>query len=363
MSQEFQETKFSSPPGRRPGMLAIGTVLAVLGAGIAWQVTRAKAGVGPEERQPGSARISGGREMARVNNQVISYDAVAQECMDRYGEGVLNDLINRTIIQQACAEKGVQITQQEVLSEITQISKRFGLDTPTWYKMLEAERGLTAVQYQRSVIWPMIALRKLAGRNVQITNDMLREAYIDSYGAKSKCRMIMLDNHRRAEEVWKDCKRNPEDFARLAQQHSQEPNSRSLGGIVPPIRRYTGAHEAVRKAAFSMRTIGEISPIIHVGLNSYVILKFEGYTEKVEHDKNDVRARLEDQLREQETQRLSAETFKSLRDSARIQNHLTGESTSTLTPVSATGRPAGNGSARSAGFNQPAGGRPGQPRR
>lgn len=351
MSQGFSEKQFQ-PANRRSGTLVAGTVLAILGAGIAWQVGRANP-ANSQADSPGTARVQSpsGKVLARVNGKSISYETVAQECMDRYGVEVLENVINRVLIQQACTAKSVTITEGEVEQEIVRISKRFGLDVKTWYKMLQAERGLSPLQYQRDVIWPMLALKKLAGKEVSITPDMMRRAYYDAYGPKAVVKMIMLDRRRQAEEVWDMVRRRPEDFARLAQEHSVEPNSRSLGGAVPPIRRYTGAHEEVRKAAFAMRTPGEISPIIEVGLNSYVIMKFEKFTDKVEHDPNDVKAQLHEELMEQEVQKMVAETFQNIRDTAQIQNKVTGESTTRLNPVSSTTPTPG--AVRQTGYQQP----------
>lgn len=331
MTEKFTENQFT--PKRKSGTLIAGTVLTVMVAAIAIQATRAtESKAGQEPGTAGTARMSN-KALAHVNGKPITEEVVARECVQRYGAEVLENLINRTLIQQACSKKGVKVTEGEVLTEITRISKRFGLDTATWYKMLQAERGLTPLQYQRDVIWPMLALKKLAGAEVRITNDMMKKAYADAYGHKAKVKMIMLDNQRHARKVWEMVRRNPEDFARLAQEHSVEPNSKALGGAVPPIRRYTGAHENVRQAAFAMRTPGEISPIVHVGLNSYVIMKFEGFTERIDHDPKDVQAKLHDELMEQEVQRLVAETFQTLRDTADIRNHITGQSTTSTNPV------------------------------
>ena len=360
MSKSFNETQFR-PANRRSGTFVAGTILAVVVAGIAWQVGRTNPANGQETRTSAQAQGQANpndKVLARVNGKSVTYEAVAAECMERYGVEVLENVINRVLIQQACTNKGITITEAEVTQEIVRISKRFGLDVGTWYKMLQAERGLSQLQYQRDVIWPMLALKKLAGKQVNITQEMMQQAYYDAYGPKAKCKMIMLDNRRRAQEVWDEVKRRPEEFGRLAQEHSVEPNSRSLGGAVPPIRRYTGAHEAVRLAAFKMRTPGEISPIIEVGLNSYVIMKFEGFTEKVEHDRNDVKAQLHEDLMEQEVQKLVAETFQTIRDTAQIQNRITGESTTRRNPVSATNPPT-PGNVRQTGYQPPGA----QPRR
>ena len=73
--------------------------------------------------------------LARVNGKSVTYDEVAQECMDRYGREVLENVINRKLIQHACADKGVKVSEQEVGQEIVRISKRFGLDQDTWYNV------------------------------------------------------------------------------------------------------------------------------------------------------------------------------------------------------------------------------------
>ncbi|MFN9970002.1 MAG: peptidylprolyl isomerase, partial [Phycisphaerae bacterium] len=113
---------------------------------------------------------------------------------------------------------------------------------------------------------------------------MMRDAYEDNYGERVKARMMVLDNLRRAQEAWEKARSSPDDFESMARELSVEPNSRALGGTVPPIRKNSGAHEEIRKAAFEMKTPGEISGIIQVDVSQYVILKYEGRTEPVEHD-------------------------------------------------------------------------------
>jgi len=135
---------------------------------------------------------------------------------------------------------------------------------------------------------------------------------------------------RRAQDVWEKLRKTPEEFENFARDYSVEPNSRALGGTVPPIRRHSGAHEEIRKAAFRMKTPNEISGIIQVGVNQYVILKYEGMTEPIEHDPKDVEVTLHEELREREVQTMVAETFKKLNEKARVDNYITGESKSPI---------------------------------
>jgi foldase protein PrsA len=243
-------TPVIAPTATRPGRFGLlfgGTLMILLAGGVGMQVWRARSGQAAE--QPGRANVTAESpdatkpSYARVNGEAITWDALARECVERHGREVLENMINRVIIQQECSRRGLTVTESEVDQEILEISKKFGLALDQWYKMLEAERNLTPQQYRRDVIWPMLALRKLAGRDVTITREMIQEAYEDNYGPRVKARMIVLDNVRRATEIWEKAKNNPDDFESLARDYSMEPNSRALGGVIPPIRRNSGAHE------------------------------------------------------------------------------------------------------------------------
>lgn len=330
----------SSSRGNRGTMFISGTLITILAAGIGFQFWRSQ-NVKADQPQSSAAGVATtsilGEPVARVNGQSITYEDLAEECVQRHGTDVLKNVINRLLIQQACSQHGITVSDAEVNREIVQISKKFGLPVDQWEKMLHAERGLTPMQYRRDVIWPMLALKKLAGEEVNITREMMQEAYQDNYGPRAKVRMMVLDNTRRAQEIWDRIKAAPDEFENYARDYSVEPNSKALGGTVPPIRRFSGAHEEIRKAAFRMKTPGEISGIIQVAMNQYVILKFEGMTEPVDHDPKDVQGSLHEELREREVQTMVANTFKNLEDSARIDNYLTGETKSPVAQTSAEG--------------------------
>ena len=335
----------SGLPGQKKSnssILIAGTLVLLIAGGIGLQMWRAKdskAGQLPETTTQATPDLDAlSQPVSRVNGVSISYATLAKECIEIHGRDVLENVINRTIIQQACADAGVTVTDAEVNQEVVQISKKFGLPTDQWYKMLQAERGLTPIQYHRDVIWPMLALKKLAGKEVEITREMMREAYVDNYGPRVKARMIVLDNLRRAQDTWEKVKNNPEEFENYARDLSVESNSRTLGGRIPPIRRYSGAHEEVRNAAFKLKEIGEISGIIQVD-NTYVILQFDGRTEPVEHDPEDVQPQLHEELVEREVQKMVAETFQELKDSARVDNFLTNESKGPIEQASAQVNP------------------------
>lgn len=188
-----------------------------------------------------------------MNGEAVPYDMVARECYERYGAEVLDNIINRMIIQQECERRGVTVTQSEVQQEVVNIAKKFNLPVDTWYQMLQAERGVGKAQYHRDIIWPMLALKKLASTDAKPTEEDMMKAFERDYGPRVKARMILVDgNLRHANQVWQKAVDDPDAFDRLASEVSSDPNTRPLGGAIPPIRKNGGSPQ-VEKEAFKLR--------------------------------------------------------------------------------------------------------------
>ena len=343
-----QLDKASSLARNRKFQVTAASVGALLLAGIMFQLGRAQS-MNAAER-PATARPAGNVELAakvsRNGRSIqIPLDKVARECLLRIGNDVLDGMLNRAVIQLACEERGVKVTQPEVEQEIMRIAKQFKIPVENWLAMLQQERNISPDQYSQDIIWPMLALKKLAGTEIQVTESDLHKAFVRHYGQRVKCRMIMFDNLRRANEIWQQAKLKPDDFDRLARDHSVDPNSRSLGGSIPPIARYSGNAE-IEKAAFKLRE-GEISHIINIGFSRHVILKCEGFTKQLVTDIEQVRPALVADLTEQKVQEAIANLFTELKKTTRIDNYWNQTTTGDVSQVS--GRAAKGSGIRQAG--------------
>lgn len=332
--------------------IVAGTGAAVLGAAILFQCFRALPGTAAEEpgsratAKPGTsgkAALSNSgtpagtppttqknNYAARVslNNKVLTItdEEVAKECVQRLGKEVLDNMINRATIQLACQAQGTEVTSAEVNKEIVRIATEFKIPTEQYLQMLQAERNITAAQYQRDVIWPMLALRKLAGAEVKVTKAEIEKAFQREYGPRVKVRMILCDNLRRAQVAWQKAKEDPENFEKYVQEFSIDQSSKSLDGSVPPIPRHSGSPN-IEGAAFKLKT-GEISAVVQLddAAQRYVILKCEGRTQPVVDTLDaDVQAELEDQIKRQKTQEQVAIVFENLKKETQVHNYYTGE--------------------------------------
>jgi hypothetical protein len=145
--------------------------------------------------------------------------------------------------------------------------------------MVCEEQSITPDIYYHDAVWPSVALRKLVG-DVAVGKEDLDRGFIANYGPRVRCRVIMMTNQRRAQEVWEMArgelqKKNPdpEFFGKLAEQYSVDP---------------------------------------------------KGYTEPVKVEMADVKDVLYDDIHQRKLHMAMADEFNRLKESAQIDNYLTG---------------------------------------
>ncbi|MGO9814171.1 MAG: peptidylprolyl isomerase [Isosphaeraceae bacterium] len=195
--------------------------------------------------------------IAIVNNQVISRQQLADECVARRGKEILETLINRVLIEQALKSNKLEITAAEIDQEIENVARRFGIGREAWLRTLDKERGISPVQYARDIIYPALVLRKLCAGRVSVTPKDLQEAFDSQYGEKLRCRMIMVDKLAKAQDIWDRLRKNPGGFEKIAQDESMDAGSRSLGGqLAEPITRHAYPRN-VADAAFRQLVDGD----------------------------------------------------------------------------------------------------------
>lgn len=279
---------------------------------------------------------------ALINGLPVNLRDLAEMCIERHGEEVLEGTISRRLIEQECKRKNVTVTEEEIDAEIANAAATMlplradgTPDVQKWLAMVTEEQGVTAEIYRRDAVWPSIALRKLVGDSVQITQEDLQKSFEANFGERVRCLAIVLDNHRRATEVWGLARNNPtkEYFGELAEKYSVEAGSRALRGEVPPIQRH-GGQPVLEKVAFQMKP-GELSSIVQVGQN-FVILLCEGRTKPEKVTMEDVREDIYKDVQEKKLNHAVGNYFQQLRDRATIDNFITG---STQSPQQGPARP------------------------
>ena len=279
--------------------------------------------------------------IALVNGEKITRRELADECVAQNGEKVLDALINRRLIEQEVRAKRVSITASEIDGEIERVAQTMAhVDRETWLKTLAKERGISPSQYARDMIYPSLALRKLAVPGVVVTEKDIKEGFEAAYGDRVRCRMIMVNNQTAAKQVWEAIKAKPGDFEKLAKEKSIDQATRAMGGLIPdPITRHAEPRQVSDKifeqlvdgeptddAAHKPKN-GSFSGPIQVAQDAWVIVMREEWLpgKKVELKDPTVRAVLTEQIKEGKINEKMDEIFRGMKDRAAIENRLTGQ--------------------------------------
>jgi parvulin-like peptidyl-prolyl isomerase len=254
--------------------------------------------------------------VAVVNNEPISREDLARECLLHYGQDVLESLINRTLILTSCQQRSIVITDKQIEEEIDRMAHKFSVGKDQWLKMLQQERGITPIRYAKDIIWPTLALRELARAQLTVTRAELDEAFESEFGPSVKVRLIALESSEEARRVHAEAVAKPEEFPALAKNHSKDHNSASAYGMIQPIRLHSGDPK-LEQVAFALKP-GQISQIVTVG-NLHVFLKCE---EHVSPRQGVNRAKVEplliEALKDRKLREAASGVFKQLQDTAKI---------------------------------------------
>lgn len=220
----------------------------------------------------GDSTVIEGDVMAVVNGQSITREYLAQQCLERHGEAVLESLVNKHLILEACQQRNIKITKQDIEDEINRIAARWSMPVERWLAMLQTERNITPEQYRRDIVWPTIALKQLASDKLVVSDEMLKKEFESEYGPKVRVRMIAVSKPETAKKLAAMLKTSPEQFDALAKQYSEDPNSAAARGLIPPIRMHVG-DPTIEKAVFALKP-NEISPVLSVS-GQYLLFKCE----------------------------------------------------------------------------------------
>ncbi len=254
--------------------------------------------------------------VAAVNSRRITRKDLARECLMHYGEDVLESMFNRKLIADECRRRGISVTRDEVHAEIERMAKRFNIPVDQWLKMLEQERNVTAAQYADDIIWPTLALRRLAGDQLTIAREELVKEFETRYGEAVRARLIAVSSMEKAKKLRTQAAANPDDFGNLAKDYSEDAPSASVKGVIHPIRKH-GSYKEIEEAVFNMAD-GEISPVIHAG-GQYLILKRDGVIPARQVKFERIAPQLEEILRDRKMRSVAQDVFKRLQDSAKIE--------------------------------------------
>jgi parvulin-like peptidyl-prolyl isomerase len=285
--------------------------------------------------------VNPGDAIAIVNGEAITRAQLADECVARRGQEILETLVNRKLIEQAMRARKLDVTAAEIDQEIDNVAQNVGhISREAWLRTLDKERGISPVQYARDIIYPALALRKLASPRVQVTGQDMKDSFEAMYGDKLRCRIIMVDKLATAQAIWEELRKNPGGFQKLAQERSMDSGSRSLGGLLgEPITRHahprnvsdTAFHQLVDgdpedKDPTHKPKDGDFTGPIQVAEATWIIIRREEVipAQKIDPKNEAVRKNVYEMIYEVKLKEKMNEFMVELIQRAAIDNKLTG---------------------------------------
>lgn len=103
--------------------------------------------------------------VATKSGFVLTRQDLADACLDRYGDEMLERVINRRLVMDASSRSKIFVTDRDVDYEVDRVTKKYGISEEVWYRMLEEERGLDRSRYCEDVVLPSLLISELARRN------------------------------------------------------------------------------------------------------------------------------------------------------------------------------------------------------
>mgnify|MGYP001264191217 CR=1 FL=1 len=278
--------------------------------------------------------------VALVNGRKITERMLAEQCISSYGNLVLDVEINRQLLEQALKQRKLQVLRQDLDLEIARTADSYGFikpdgspDVAAWFRKVTQETNVSVDLYVRDAIWPTVALKKLVGKKIQVSEEDMQKGFESHYGPRVEVLAIVLNNHRQATTVWELAKNNPTEyyFGQLAEQYSVEPVSRSNAGQVPPIRRH-GGRPHIEEEVFRLKP-GELSGIVAIG-DKYLVMHCLGLTDPVVTELAVVHDELYKNLHENKLRMAMNREFDSLKTRGEVVNFLQpGNSTAAIQPA------------------------------
>ena len=255
--------------------------------------------------------------VAEVNGDKITRSSLAAECLQLHGADELQELINLALIRLECERQKITITTEEINAEVLRMAQTFKMTSDQWLQILEERRGISPEQYRQDIIWRILALGKLAGPRLTISDAELRTEYEKNYGAAVQARQIVLASKTDAEATLAEVKQNPEVFAAIAKNRSIDPVTQPYAGMLAPIRRHS-YNPGVENVLFTMKP-GEISSIVEYPQGYFTIYKCEKLLQPVEVDFETVKQHLNLQIRDAKLRQLADDVFLDIQKQAKVQ--------------------------------------------
>lgn len=241
------------------------------------------------------------KALAVVNGEELTKEQVYQEMYDSIGAQTKEALITKMLILQEGKENKVNVTAEEVETELNELKEMWGVSSDAELEQLLAmQGGSTTLETLKEQIVLWRTVHHILAPTIKLSDAEIQEyfnAHQDEFGEPEqvKARHILVATEDEAKSILADLKAGA-DFAKLAKEKSTDPGSASAGGDLGFIKKGEMVPE-FETAAFALAK-GELSDIVKSEHGYHIIQVVEkkaAVKPEFAKAKADVKATLTDQ--------------------------------------------------------------------
>ena len=252
-----QRVKREEPRGKSKSSLRVVIILVVVGLvviGALWTYNDQKT-------------------VARVNSTDITWKQFNDALKKQGGSQMLAGLLRDELIQQGANQHGIEVTDEDVESEVDNLATHFG--SSAGLEQALTQYGMT-VDDLKGQIKSTLLLEAIAAKDVTIEEEELKTYYDENKEQyeepeQVKARHILVADEETAKNVLKKLETG-EDFAEVAKEMSTDPGSKEKGGDLGFFEKGM-MDPSFEESAFSL-DIGETSPPVK-SMFGYHIIRVE----------------------------------------------------------------------------------------
>jgi RNA polymerase sigma factor (sigma-70 family) len=268
-----------------------------------------QAGPPPNPKQP----------VAFIFDMPITRQQLADYLIAQYGADKLEMLVNKLIIERACRDKGITVTDVELDAAIKEdMNAMHCADPKALENDLKIKFNRSLREWKEDVVKPRVCLGKLARLRVSVSEEDVRKAFEGAYGEKVECEIIFYPQGKKDESmsVATILGSRPEEFEHFAREQINK-SLAARAGKIEPFGRNTTGDEIFENVAFHLKP-GETS-IVETKEGRLIVkcIRRIPPDEAVKAVKlEDVRAKLTEQVLAKKTQQEIPKLFEELRKQA-----------------------------------------------
>jgi len=177
----------------------------------------------------------GEKPVAVVNGNRITEKEFVGKLKETIGERVLQQMIDRQIVEDAFQKAGLKLSEQDIAASIQEMQSR--APSPAAFEEYLAARGVT-LEDLRNDLQLQMKVEMLATKDVVVTEEQLKNFYKehkDRYNKPLRVKMseIVTPGKQQAQQALEALKKASASFADVAGQFSISPATRQYGGQRP----------------------------------------------------------------------------------------------------------------------------------